>query len=184
MFVAQFAFLQIQDKRCVCICLYLWNHQIVDSMDDSAAQSRRGVHVVHPRQRIRDHCEIVRERELHPLLCRAAVLQQSQAGIPVVFQAVGQGEAASHVLDELFGLAVVLQSHPLRAIQHEHHIHGPLRTAGHCRLWNRHTHTHVRDVLNQTWRSASYSWNTDAQRSSRKHFFSLLFDFILLRWHY
>ena len=108
-------------------------------MDDGATQSGRGVHVVHSCQCISDDGEIVCEWELHLLFSGAAVLQQSDAGIPLVFRATGQGEAAGNVLDELLGPAVVLQSHPLRAIQHEDHIDWPLKTASHSRLWNRHT---------------------------------------------
>lgn len=119
---------------------YLEKHHIVDSVDDGVAQSRGGVHVTHTCQRIRDHCEVVCERELHPLFFGAAVLDQSHTGIPLVRGPVGQGEAASHILNELLGPAVVLQSHPLRSIQHEHHIHWPLHTASHSRLWNRHTY--------------------------------------------
>lgn len=95
------------------LSLYLWNHDVVDGVDDRAAQSRRGIHVVHVGQRIADEREVVRQRELHPLLRGAAVLQQSEASVPLVRVAVGQVEAAGHVLDELFGPAVVLQAHPL-----------------------------------------------------------------------
>lgn len=119
--------------------MYLGNHHIVDSIDDSAAQSGGGVQVIDCRQRVSDHCEVVRELELHPLLCGAAVLQQSQAGIPLVGLAVGQGEAAGHVLNELLGPAVVLHSQPLRAVQEEHHVDRPLHAAGHGRLCNRNT---------------------------------------------
>lgn len=104
-------------------------------MDDGAAQSGRGIHVVHIGQRIADDCEVVCERELHPVFCRAAVLQQSKASVPLVRVAAGQVEAAGHVLDELFGPAVVLQPHSLRAVQHKDHVHRPSDTGGHSRLW-------------------------------------------------
>lgn len=76
------------------------------------------------------------ERKLHFLLCRAAVLQQSHTGVSLIFHVLGQGQAASHILNKLLGPTVVLQSHPLRAIQQEDHIHWPLDAARHRRLWN------------------------------------------------
>lgn len=118
---------------------YLFDHQVVDSIDDSTAQSRRGIHVVHIGQWIWDDAKLVSERKLHLLFYRAAVLQQSQTGSPVVCGGVGQGKTACHVLDELFGPAVVLQAHPLRTIQQENDVHWPLDTTSYCRLWNRYT---------------------------------------------
>lgn len=116
---------------------YLWHHHIVDSIDDAAAQGRGGVHVVDRRQRVGDLRQVVRELELHPLLGGAAVLQQSQAGVPLIRPVAGQVEAVSHLGDELLGPAVVLQSHPLRTIQKENDVDWPPHTAGHGRLWKR-----------------------------------------------
>lgn len=71
------------------------------------------------------------ERELHLLFRGAAVLQQSDAGIPLIGRAAGQDQLASHVLNELFGPAVVLQAHSLRTVQHEDQIYRPLDTTSH-----------------------------------------------------
>lgn len=114
--------------------LYLWNHHVVDGVDDGAAQGGGGIHVVHPGQRVADDREVVREQELHPLVGGAAVLQQSDAGVPLVRAAAGQVDPPGHVLDELLGPAVVLQAHPLRAVQHEDHVDGPANTVGHSRF--------------------------------------------------
>lgn len=152
-------------------------------MDDSAAQSGRGIHVVHTGQRITDDCEVVCERELHPLFCRAAVLQQSKASVPLVRVAAGQVEAEGHVLDELFGPAVVLQPHSLRAVQQKDQVHRPSDTGGHSRLWRRHTQnqTMLRPKQPKKHQKHSNAAKIKKQHQQETTSLRLLCSFIALR---
>lgn len=107
----------------------------IDSVYDSIPYVGSRIQVAQTGKAIRDDSNVVGKFEGQLMISVITVLQKSHSGVAFVVVSTGQGQAEDGVLHELAGIAEILQTHALWAIQHEDDINWTLDAVGYRWLY-------------------------------------------------